>query len=68
MGVVGVGSRPGRQRHRRGASANVVILGLAERNGRPVVFWQFTRYGPIATVITIAVCVPYPWQRYFPLA
>jgi Na+/H+ antiporter NhaD/arsenite permease-like protein len=46
----------------------VVILGLAERNGRPVVFWQFTRYGPIATVITIAVCVPYPWQRYFPLA
>jgi Na+/H+ antiporter NhaD/arsenite permease-like protein len=51
-----------------GASANVVILGLAERNGRPISFWQFTRYGLVVTVITIAVCMPYLWLRYFVLA
>jgi anion transporter len=51
-----------------GASANVVILGLAERAGRPISFWEFTRYGLIVTVITIAICMPYLWLRYFVLA
>jgi anion transporter len=51
-----------------GASANVVILGLAERNGRPITFWQFTRYGLVVTVITVALCMPYLWLRYFVLA
>ncbi|MBM7786545.1 ArsB/NhaD family transporter [Tenggerimyces flavus] len=47
-----------------GASANVVALGLAERAGKPISFWQFTRYGLIVTVITIALAVPYLWLRY----
>jgi anion transporter len=51
-----------------GASANVVMLGLAERNGRPISFWEFTRYGLVVTVITIAICMPYLWLRYFALA
>jgi Na+/H+ antiporter NhaD/arsenite permease-like protein len=51
-----------------GASANVVILGLAERAGRPITFWQFTRYGLVVTVITVAICMPYLWLRYFALA
>jgi Na+/H+ antiporter NhaD/arsenite permease-like protein len=51
-----------------GASANVVILGLAERAGRPISFWQFTKYGLVVTVITIALCMPYLWLRYFVLA
>jgi Na+/H+ antiporter NhaD/arsenite permease-like protein len=51
-----------------GASANVVIIGLAERNGRPISFWEFTRYGLVVTVITIALCAPYLWLRYFVLA
>jgi Na+/H+ antiporter NhaD/arsenite permease-like protein len=51
-----------------GASANVVIIGLAERNGRPISFWEFTRYGLVVTAITIAVCTPYLWLRYFVLA
>jgi Na+/H+ antiporter NhaD/arsenite permease-like protein len=51
-----------------GAWANVVILGMAERAGNPVSFWQFTRYGLIVTVITIALCVPYLWLRYFAFA
>ena len=48
-----------------GASANVVILGLAARAGHKISFWQFTRYGLVVTVITIALCVPYLWLRYF---
>ncbi|MBV1853846.1 SLC13 family permease [Catellatospora tritici] len=48
-----------------GASANVVMLGIAERAHRPITFWQFTRYGLIVTVITVAVCVPYLYWRFF---
>jgi Na+/H+ antiporter NhaD/arsenite permease-like protein len=51
-----------------GASANVVILGMAERAGRRISFWEFTRYGLIVTPITIALCVPYLWLRYFAFA
>ncbi|GAA4079899.1 SLC13 family permease [Nonomuraea soli] len=47
-----------------GAAANVVVLGIAARNGTPISFWQFTRYGLIVTPITIALCVPYLWFRY----
>ncbi len=48
-----------------GASANVVILGMAERAGKRISFWEFTKSGLIVTVITIALCVPYLWLRYF---
>src|SRR5688572_1792773 len=51
-----------------GASANVVILGMAERAGRRISFWEFTKYGLIVTAITIALCVPYLWLRYFAFA
>jgi Na+/H+ antiporter NhaD/arsenite permease-like protein len=47
-----------------GASANVVVLGIAERAGKPISFWHFTRYGLIVTAITIALAVPYLWLRY----
>lgn len=48
-----------------GASANVVILGMAERAGKRISFWEFTKYGLIVTTVTIAICVPYLWLRYF---
>jgi Na+/H+ antiporter NhaD/arsenite permease-like protein len=51
-----------------GASANVVVLGIAERSGRPISFWQFTKYGLVVTVVTIALAMPYLWLRYFVLA
>ena len=51
-----------------GASANVVIIGIAKRNGHPISFWTFTRYGLIVTAVTIASCVPYIALRYFVLA
>ncbi|MGI8646598.1 MAG: ArsB/NhaD family transporter [Nocardioides sp.] len=47
-----------------GASANVVMLGLAERAGHPIGFWEFTKYGLVATVVTVAATAPYLWLRY----
>jgi Na+/H+ antiporter NhaD/arsenite permease-like protein len=51
-----------------GASANVVVLGIAKRAGSPISFWEFTKKGAIVTVITIAIAAPYLWLRYFLLA
>ena len=51
-----------------GASANVVVLGIAERAQRPISFWQFTRYGLVVTATTITVSALYVWLRYFAFA
>jgi Na+/H+ antiporter NhaD/arsenite permease-like protein len=51
-----------------GASANVVILGLAEGAGRPISFWTFTKYGLIVAAITVAMATLYLWLRYFVMA
>jgi Na+/H+ antiporter NhaD/arsenite permease-like protein len=47
-----------------GASANVVMLGLAERAGHRIGFWEFTKYGLVVTFVTIALTVPYIALRY----
>lgn len=51
-----------------GASANVVVLGLAEKAGHRIGFWGFTKYGLIVATTTIALCTPYVLLRYFVLA
>jgi Na+/H+ antiporter NhaD/arsenite permease-like protein len=51
-----------------GASANVVIIGIAARNGHRISFWQFTRYGVVVAVVTVAVAWGYLWLRYFAFA
>jgi Na+/H+ antiporter NhaD/arsenite permease-like protein len=51
-----------------GASANVVMLGIAERNGHRITFWQFAKYGLVVTAVTVLLCVPYLYLRYFALA
>ena len=51
-----------------GASANVVVVGIAERAGSPVSFWDFTRRGAVVTAISFAISVAYLWVRYFVLA
>jgi Na+/H+ antiporter NhaD/arsenite permease-like protein len=48
-----------------GASANVVLLGVARRNGHSISFWQFTRYGLITTAVTIALSTAYLLLRYY---
>ncbi|MFF4729343.1 SLC13 family permease [Streptomyces mirabilis] len=50
-----------------GASANVVVLGIAERNRQPIAFWQFTKYGLIVTAVTVTISLGYVWLRYFAL-
>jgi Na+/H+ antiporter NhaD/arsenite permease-like protein len=50
-----------------GASANVVVIGIALRAGHPISFWEFTRKGFVMTAITILVAAPYLWLRYFVL-
>lgn len=47
-----------------GASANVVVLGIADRAGHPIGFWEFTRYGLAVTAATLAASAPYLWLRY----
>ncbi|WP_020573633.1 SLC13 family permease [Actinopolymorpha alba] len=47
------------------ASANVVIIGIAARNGEPISFWKFTKYGAVVTVVTVILAWPYVWLRYF---
>ncbi|WP_199516631.1 SLC13 family permease [Nucisporomicrobium flavum] len=48
-----------------GASANVVVLGIAERAGHKITFWGFTKYGLIVTAISVTLAVPYLWLRFF---
>jgi Na+/H+ antiporter NhaD/arsenite permease-like protein len=48
-----------------GASANVVVLGIAARSGYPISFWQFTRYGLVVTAVTVTLAWPYLYFRYY---
>jgi Na+/H+ antiporter NhaD/arsenite permease-like protein len=48
-----------------GASANVVMLGIARRADTPISFWEFTRKGAVVTVVSIALSAVYLWLRYF---
>ena len=50
-----------------GASANVVMLGIARRADSPISFWEFTRKGVFVTVVSIALAAVYLWLRYFVL-
>lgn len=47
-----------------GASANVVVVGIAARNGLHISFVQWLRYGVPTAVVSIAICVPYVLLRY----
>jgi Na+/H+ antiporter NhaD/arsenite permease-like protein len=51
-----------------GSSANIVIVGLAERAGAHVSFWDFTRKGIVVTGVSFVISVGYLWVRYFALA
>ena len=47
------------------ASANVVAIGIAQRAGRPISFWRFTRPGIVVTLLSTALGWVYVWLRYF---
>ncbi|MBU9764706.1 ArsB/NhaD family transporter [Mycobacterium sp. TNTM28] len=48
-----------------GASANVVMLGIADRAGTPISFWEFTRKGALVTALSVILSALYLWLRYF---
>jgi len=47
-----------------GASANVIVAGLAERAGYPISFGTFLKYGVIVTVESLLIASAYLWLRY----
>ncbi|MGW6908906.1 SLC13 family permease [Streptomyces sp. NPDC054940] len=50
------------------SSANVVVVGIADRAGHHISFWQFSRYGLIVTAVTTAIAGLCVWLRYFAFA
>jgi len=51
-----------------GAAANVVVIGIAEKNGYKISFLEFFKYGGLVALVTIVLCIPYLWLRYFVFA
>lgn len=47
-----------------GASANVILAGMAEREGHPISFGTFARYGLPVTFGTMVIATAYLWLRY----
>jgi Na+/H+ antiporter NhaD/arsenite permease-like protein len=48
-----------------GASANLTVAGISERNGVPFRFLTYTLYAAPLTVVSIAISNVYVWWRYF---
>jgi Na+/H+ antiporter NhaD/arsenite permease-like protein len=48
-----------------GASANLTVAGISERNGVPFRFLTYTLYAAPMTVVSIAISNLYVWWRYF---
>jgi Na+/H+ antiporter NhaD/arsenite permease-like protein len=48
-----------------GASANLTVAGIAERNGIPFRFMTYTMYAMPMMIVSIAICHVYVWWRYF---
>ena len=47
-----------------GASANIVVANLAARDGHPITFMQFFRYGSVVVVVSMLISTVYVWLRY----
>ena len=48
-----------------GASANLAVAGIAERNGIRFGFVQYLVYAVPLTLVSIVICQLYVWLRYF---
>jgi Na+/H+ antiporter NhaD/arsenite permease-like protein len=47
-----------------GASANVVVSGIAEKRGNPISFARFLRYGVLFTLQSLVIATAYIYIRY----
>ena len=50
-----------------GASANVIIVGMAEKAGRPISFLKFMLYGMPLMIESVVISTIYVWLRYYVL-
>jgi Na+/H+ antiporter NhaD/arsenite permease-like protein len=50
-----------------GASANVIVMGMAEKTGNPISFKKFMLYGMPLMIESVAICTAYVWLRYYVL-
>jgi len=48
-----------------GASANIVMTRISERNGYPISFMRFFKYGSVFMLQSMILCTIYLWLRYF---
>jgi Na+/H+ antiporter NhaD/arsenite permease-like protein len=48
-----------------GASANLTVAGIGERNGVPFKFVTYTLYAFPMMLLSVAICHVYVWWRYF---
>lgn len=47
-----------------GASANIVVANLAARDGHPITFMHFFRYGAAVVAVSLLISTGYLWLRY----
>lgn len=50
-----------------GASANVIVVGMAEKMGRPISFMKFMYYGMPLMIESVIIATLYVWLRYYVL-
>ncbi len=50
-----------------GASANVIVVGMAEKAGRPISFGKFMAYGFPIMIMTLVISTIYIYLRYYVL-
>ncbi|MCL5023341.1 MAG: ArsB/NhaD family transporter [Nitrospirae bacterium] len=50
-----------------GASANVIVVGMAEKMGKPISFKKFMLYGMPLMIESVIICMAYVWIRYYVL-
>ncbi len=50
-----------------GASANVIVVGMAEKAGKRITFVRFLGYGVPITILTVFISMIYVWLRYYVL-
>ncbi len=48
-----------------GASANVIVVGMAEKAGRKISFLKFMLYGTPIMMVTVFISMIYVWLRYY---
>lgn len=48
-----------------GASANVIVVGMAERAGKKISFVRFLAYGVPIMFLTVFISMVYVWVRYY---